>query len=235
MQTLRLFSYLLLSGLLALIACQPDGKSSGTLPEPPDTSQVVPPNRPVPSEGITDDYTNTDRVIWQKPEVVIDQLGDVSNLTIADIGAGTGFFSLRLAAKARKVIAIDIEKQFIDYLDSIRVLELPEAIQSRLEPRLARPDDARLNPEEADIVLIVNTYMYIPNRIEYLKALKRGLKPGGRLFIIDFKKKRTPFGPAIELRVPLFTVEEEVEQAGFKWVRSNDTSLDYQYIVIAKK
>ncbi len=185
--------------------------------------------------GLTEDYTNTNRFIWQKPDMVIDLLGDLENKTVADIGAGTGFFSLRLTPRAEKVIAIDIDPRFINYLDSIKVLELTEDHQHKLEPRLAEPDDPKLSVEEVDIAMIVNTYMFIDNRIKYLNILFDGIKPGGNLLIIDFKKKRTPVGPPSETRIPLYQVEEELYQAGFRKVQTFDTVLDYQYILFAEK
>ena len=185
--------------------------------------------------GLQEDYLHTNRVIWQKPEVVINLLGDISDKTIADIGAGSGFFSLRLAPLAKKVIAIDIEPKFVQYLDSIRHIELSPEIAARLEPRLAKAQDARLQPDEVDVVLIVNTYMYIDKRVEYLKRLSNGIRPNGKILIIDFKKKRTSLGPKMEIRVPQFQVEEELEKAGFRILQSNDTALDYQYILLAEK
>ncbi len=195
---------------------------------PADTTEVS------EDKGIEDDYTNTDRVVWQKPEVVINLLGDLSGKTVADIGAGTGFFALRLAPLAKKVIAIDIEPKFVSYLDSIRTTELPPLYSARLETRLGLPEDARLMPSEVDVVLIVNTYMYIQDRVQYLKNLKKGLNPLGKVLIVDFKKKRTSLGPPKDIRIPQFQVEDELEQAGYRIVESNDTALDYQYLILAE-
>ncbi|MCO6487519.1 MAG: methyltransferase domain-containing protein [Phaeodactylibacter sp.] len=184
---------------------------------------------------ILEDYENTNRVVWQKPEVVIDLLGNLEGKTVADIGAGTGFFALRMAPMAKKVIAIDIDPRFTSYLDSLKSFELPEEIQDRLETRLALPDDPKLAPGEADVVIIVNTFMYIKDQVAYLENLKRGISEGGMLLIIDFKKKRTPLGPPSQIRVPLFEVEEKLIRAGYRDVATNDTALDYQYIVTARR
>jgi 2-polyprenyl-3-methyl-5-hydroxy-6-metoxy-1,4-benzoquinol methylase len=181
-------------------------------------------------------YESKDRVFWQKPDLVIDKLGDISELTIADVGAGSGYFARRLAHTAGRVIAIDIDPNFIHFMDSIKLVELPTDVQDRFETRLATPDDAKLNQEEADVVILVNTYIYLADRVDYLRRLKDGIKPGGRLVIIDFKKKRIPLQtPPAPLRIPLFEVEYELEEAGYRKVVSDDTSLDYQYIVIARK
>lgn len=180
-------------------------------------------------------YENTNRMVWQKPDLILGLMGDLSNKTVADIGAGTGFFSKRLAKRAEKVIAIDIDKRFLNYIDSVKVFEMSEQAQARLETRLAEPDDPNLKPGEADVIIIVNTFMYIRNKEEYLQTLRESLSEGGALFIIDFKKKRTELGPPSGIRLPLFEVEEMLYQAGYQDVDANDTALDYQYIITARK
>ena len=185
--------------------------------------------------GIDEDYHDTQRLVWQKPEVVIDLLGDLEGKTVADIGAGTGFFSLRLAQKAEKVIAIDIDPRFIQYLDSAKVWELPNMYQDRLEARLAKPNNPKLSDGEVDIAIIVNTYIYIPNRINYLRNLMDGLSENGKILIVDFKKKRTSVGPPQSIRTPLYKVEEELYKAGYRNVKTYDTVLNYQYILMAEK
>ncbi len=187
------------------------------------------------SEGLTEDYTHTDRVIWQKPDMVLNLLGGLDGKAVADIGAGTGFFTLRMAQKARKVIAIDIDPRFINYLDSIKMLELPEQFQSRIETRLGKPDDPQLKTGEVDLVVIVNTFMYIRDQVAYLKILRNALTPGGKILIVDFKRKRTPVGPPNDIRVPIHVVEEALYEAGYKNVLANDTALDYQYILVGER
>jgi SAM-dependent methyltransferase len=180
-------------------------------------------------------YENKDRVFWQKPDLVIDLLGDLSEKTVADIGAGSGYFARRLAHKAKHIIAIDIDEQFIQFMDSIKIVELSPEVAQRFETRLATPEDSKLRNNEADVVLIVNTYIYIPDRVAYLARLREGVKPGGKIVIVDFKKKRMPLkNPPDEIRLPLHQVENEIEEAGYRWLASDDTSLDYQYIVIGE-
>ena len=220
----------------ALLACQPEAGEQGQTDEGRPRIEAPPldTSRSERKAGFTEDYLSTNRGIWQKPELVLNLLGDLDDKTVADIGAGTGFFSLRLAPKAKKVIAIDIDPRFVDFLDSMKVRQLPPEVRPRLETRLAEPDDPLLAPNEADVVLIVNTYMYIKDRIAYLENLRRGISPGGTLLIIDFKKKRTPVGPPSDVRIPLYQVEEELYEAGYTNVQTNDTALDYQYLVIAQ-
>ena len=137
--------------------------------------------------NLEDEHSNIGRAIWQKPGLVIEKLGDISDKVIADIGAGTGYFSFKLALKAKKVIAIEIEQGLLDYIDSTKVM-LPLDKRSRIETRLASPDDPHLAPGEVDIILIINTIAYIKNIPQYLQTLKKGLKKDGKIMIIDYTK-----------------------------------------------
>lgn len=187
-------------------------------------------------QDITDDNgTNPGRAIWQKPGLVIEKLGDISDKTIADIGAGTGYFSLKLANKAKKVIAIEIEPKLLLYIDSSKV-KLPVEKRERLETRLAMPDDPNLQAEEADIIVIINTIAYINELPKYLQTLKKGLKKGGIIMVIDYKMKRLPINaPPKSERLYLDKLEDMFINAGYEILQTDDTSLDYQYILKVKK
>ncbi|MEY3420204.1 MAG: hypothetical protein RIR48_484 [Bacteroidota bacterium] len=178
---------------------------------------------------------NLGRAIWQKPGLVIEKLGDVSDKTIADIGAGTGYFSFKLAYKAKKVIAVEIEPELLRYIDSSKV-KLPADKRNRIETRLARPDDPNLKPEEADIILIINTIAYIKDIPNYLQTLKEGLKKDGQIMVIDYKMKMLPINaPPKSERIYLDKLEEMFIAAGYKIIKTDDTSLDYQYIIKVQK
>ena len=180
---------------------------------------------------------NTDiRDIWQRPELVLKQLGELDGKVVADIGAGPyGYFSLRIAQEtnAKKVIAIDIDQEALNIIADARKAFLPENAQDRLETRLVTASDPKLKPGEADIVLIVNTTIYIENRLQYLKNLRKGIRKGGKLIIIDYKKKSTPIGPPVNLRIALGEMEGELAEAGYTLLPSDDKLLDFQYIIKA--
>jgi SAM-dependent methyltransferase len=234
--TATLTNVLALSALLFLAACQDhSGGNNSVSGNDQEKTKSQDEGELRTTEGLREDYINENRVIWQKPDLVLDLMGELENKTVADIGAGSGFFSTRLARRAKKVIAIDIDPQVVGDLDSIRQMELPESIQDRLEPRLTDPSTAGLQQEEADVVLIVNTIIYIPDRISYFRKLLEGVSKGGKVIVIDFKKKRTPVGPPNQIRIPGYQIEEDFYQAGYTNIVVNDTALDFQYIVIAEK
>lgn len=234
-----LFSVLVLVGISACRNDNPPTDTPSMIREKPSPATTGA-ERPAPKSGagnfeaLVADYESKDRVIWQKPGMVIAMLGDLKGKTVADIGAGTGYFTFRMVPQAERVIGVDIDPRFIAFMDSIKV-RLPAQYRDRFESRLAKPDNPMLAPEEADAVVIVNTYGYIENRVQYLQTLAKGVKPGGNLLIIDFKKNNLPIGPPDEYKVALSQVERELNAGGFEVEKVDMESLDYQYIVLAKK
>lgn len=177
---------------------------------------------------------NKDRLIWQKPETVVALMGDLEGKTVADIGAGTGYFTFRIALKANKVLAIDIVPDYLEILDNLKE-KLPFEIQNKIETRLANENDPLLKPEEVDLIVIINTFSVINNKLSYLKTAKKGLKKNGKIFIIDFKSKNIPIdAPEIKDRLPINELESYLDKAGFSNIVTDDTTLDYQYVVVAE-
>jgi cyclopropane fatty-acyl-phospholipid synthase-like methyltransferase len=177
---------------------------------------------------------SADRVIWQKPDLVIQQLGNVEGKTVADLGAGTGYFSRRIAYKGARVIAIDIDPLAIQWMEEQKE-KFPIELRDRLIIRQAEPDDPKLNPNEVDMVILVNTYTYIENRVAYFSKLKDAIRRGGSILVIDFKKTQTPFGPELDERVDAQQVQQELKDAGYTILTSDEASLEYQYIIKAAR
>lgn len=173
-----------------------------------------------------------DRKEWQNPELVINELGNLENHTVVDIGAGTGYFTFLVAPLAEKVIAVDIDQRFLDVIDS-RKQDLDPDIAERIETRLTLVNDPLLNNEEADAVLIVNTYHFLSNRVEYLSKIREGMKPGGTILIVDFKNDTAEVVPPGDLAVPVNTAIDELKSSGFQNVVVDQMSLKYQYIIKA--
>ena len=203
---------------------------------PPSASIAEPSDFPLGSqfEELMADYVEADRVIWQKPELVVDLLGELEGKTVADIGAGYGYFSFRLARRGAKVLAIEIDTGMLRFIDSIQSF-MGERLKAQIETRVTHPDDPGLRESEADAVLVVNTYAYLDQRMDYLAKLSAGIKPGGKLLIIDFKKNGVPYISSDTPTVALRRVVSELEQTGFVIEKADNQTLDYQYIVTAVK
>ncbi|MCK6622502.1 MAG: class I SAM-dependent methyltransferase [Calditrichaceae bacterium] len=182
-------------------------------------------------ETLARNFEDPGREKWQKPAEVLALLGDLSGKTVADIGAGTGYFSFPLAEKAKKVIAVDIDRRFLEYIEQKnRRLATPLPI----ETRLATESDPRLQPGEANIAILVNTYHHIENRPEYFSGVRQMLAEGGAVVIVDFFKKELPVGPPTRLKLDPETVAGELKRAGFREIRIDREILEYQYIIIAR-
>jgi ubiquinone/menaquinone biosynthesis C-methylase UbiE len=226
----------ILLGLLALTACTP---SSTRDPIPPGNQFLPNGDKILTTESDSafealEELDHGDRENWQKPQMVISRLGDLSDKVVADIGAGTGYFTMPLARKAKKVIAIDIEQNFLDYI-ARRLSHAKDEKSLNVETRLVKPDDPLLAAEEADVVLIVNTYGFLSNRVDYFTKVWKGMKADGKLVVIDFKKEPLPVGPPSEQKLDATQVSAELDSAGFRTVTVDFTSLEYQYTLTAEK
>ena len=180
-------------------------------------------------EELVEKFENPERDQWQKPDLVIEKLGDIKGKKIADIGAGTGYFSRRLAQKGASVLALDIDEQFLNFINTHSSDSL--TIVTRKIPF----NSPQLDSAEVDAVIVVDTYHHIENRYDYFRDVWRGMKAGGQLMVVDFKKKKTPHGPPTEKRVEGFDVMRELQKTGFIKVVIDTKTLDYQYIIMAKK
>lgn len=188
---------------------------------------------PAPEENR---YAFQDRIIWQQPSVVLEAMGDLEEKIVADIGAGEGFFAQQLVPLVDRVIAIEIDSQLVTYLnDTLRQRLLLPRLRPRLEARLGTPNDPKLLEKEVDFILMVNTFYEIENKEKYLAKLLPTLKEGGRLVIVDWKKKSTSLGPSQGKRIALFELENMLRNSGYQPLRSDDTSLEYQYILVAER
>lgn len=186
------------------------------------------------------DYTNPegfssaekDRGKWQNPKLVIKKLGDLTGKVVADIGSGTGYFTFPMARQAKKVLAIDIEQRYLDYIEN-KKMELPMAQADNIETRLTEENEPNLHADEVDAVLMVNVFYYIKHRLAYMKIVNDALKDQGRLVLVDFKPGDLPVGPA-ENKLPAKEVVTILKLAGFGDIEVDSLDLEYQYIIVAK-
>jgi SAM-dependent methyltransferase len=179
-------------------------------------------------------FDKTEREKWQNPALVLRKLGNIENKKIADIGSGTGYFTFPLALRAKKVIAIDIDPEFLDYIEKQKS-DYPPKIANAIETRLTGEADPNIRAEEVDIAFMVNVYSYLQNRTDYLAKVKEGIKKGGFILIVDFKIGDLPIGPSEDLKIAPEKVEKELQQAGFTKIEIDMQSLAHQYIIKAHK
>jgi cyclopropane fatty-acyl-phospholipid synthase-like methyltransferase len=163
----------------------------------------------------------------QKPHEVIQSFALKPDAIVADIGSGTGYFSVRFAHAVPKgrVYGVDIEPDMVKYLTERakrEKLDNVTAIAGAL-------DDPRL-PEKADLIIMVDVYHHIADRAPYLKKLKDWLKPRGRIAIIDFRMDSSD-GPPKSARIAPSRVKAELKEAGYALVQEH-AFLPKQYFLI---
>ena len=167
---------------------------------------------------------------WQKPEDVIRHAGVATGMTVADLGAGTGYFSVRLAravGSEGRVLAIDVEPNLVEH---IRLRAAKDALPW-IAPILTAPDDPKLPSRGVDVVLIVDTWHHIDARDRYLGKIAAGLKPGGTVTVVDFKQGEFPVGPPDAHKLPPEVVVREFTDGGWTLVRRSE-DLPYQYLLV---
>jgi SAM-dependent methyltransferase len=177
------------------------------------------------------EFDNPERDAWQKPEEILDALHLKFTSSVADIPAGTGYFSVRIAKRIPdgKIFAADIEPDMVRYLGE----RAHHEHLINLVPVQATADAANL-PEPVDVVLVVDTYHHIGNRPQYFAKLKSSLRPGGWLAIVDFKAD-SPSGPPAQHRISPQRVTKELQAAGYSLVEALQFLPRQYYLVFRKR
>jgi ubiquinone/menaquinone biosynthesis C-methylase UbiE len=174
-----------------------------------------------------------DRDEWQQPDRIMDLLNIADGARVADIGAGGGWFTIRLARRVGpngRVFAEDVQPQMIE---SIRRRVEREDLRN-VTAVLGTPTDPRLDPG-LQAVLLVDTYPQLPDPVALLRNIADKLVPGGRVGIVDFKPDGAGGpGPALDERLDPGVIRRDAERAGLTF-KSHETFLRYQYLLIFVK
>jgi cyclopropane fatty-acyl-phospholipid synthase-like methyltransferase len=188
--------------------------------------------------GMAHDFSDVDRWVaafddparaeWQKPEHVIALMEMAEGMTVADLGAGTGYFLpylSRAVGPGGKVLGLDVEPNLVDHMTKRAAKEG----LANVAARAVAPDDPGLAAGSVDRVLIVDTWHHLPDRVAYAKKIAAALKPGGRIFVVDFTLE-SDRGPSPEHKLSEDALIAELEAAGLA-ARVLEEDLPDQYVV----
>lgn len=175
-------------------------------------------------------FEDPEREAWQQPARVVAALGLERGDVVADVGAGTGYFVPHLSdavGERGTVFAADVEPDMVEYLRERAEREGRENVI----PVLCSYDDPRLPARSTDLVLFVNTWHHVGDRVDYAKRLRDDVRPGGRLVLVDYDKNpERPHGPSPEHCLSPEEAIAELERAGW-WLTKRHDFLRWQYVL----
>lgn len=181
-------------------------------------------------------FEASDRDQWQKPDEIMKALKIKPGMTIADIGAGSGYFTRRFAKAVGpngKVYAVDISRDILEYLKK----RAEKEGLNNIEVVVDKPDDPMLPANSLDLAFFGEVTHHIAHRSDFFRKIYADLKPDGRMAIIDFPPEAHAKGwcphPADQL-VPSWEIIREAEDAGFKLDRTYDF-IPREYFIVFDK
>ncbi len=183
------------------------------------------------------DIIEAQRDQWQRPSDVVQALELRAGNTVADLGSGAGYFSLKLARVVGpngRVLAVDLRRLSLFFLWTRALLKGHHNIRVIV----GKDDDPRLPSDAVDAVLIANTYHELSHPDAMLDRIFQSLRPGGRLVVVDRAPRGAPEEGAHE--VPLAVVEHALGLKGFDIVRTDDRFIDRAgedlwWLIVARK
>ena len=174
-------------------------------------------------------FDSPERHEWQLPGKVMRVVGVEEGESVADLGAGTGYFTqvLSVAVGSRgRVWAVDIEPEMLAHIEKRTDLGPAKVVTV-----LAAPDDPKLPAGEVDLVLVVDTWHHLDRRLDYLARLQKTLTERGRVAIIDWHAGELPVGPPPGAKLPREAVIAEFTKAGWR-LETESVVLPYQYLLV---
>lgn len=180
-------------------------------------------------------FEGESRAIFANRHAIVDALQLKEGMAVADVGAGTGFFTIMMGDRVGEdgvVYAVDIAENFIDHIAK----RAKEEDLSNVETVLCTDRSAELQPESVDLVYICDTYHHFEFPSDTLASIHSALRPDGRLVVVDFERI---VGISSEwtlnhVRCGKGTVTDEIKDAGFDFVEEIDL-MDEQYVLVFEK
>ena len=175
-----------------------------------------------------------ERARFQPVEPLLELLDPKPGGRYADIGCGPGYFTLPVAERVRpdgRVYALDISPEMLAMCaERARERGLDSVVVTLQNDEHKLP----LDDEGVEGAWLANVFHELEAPLEFLKEVRRVLRPGGRIIVVDWKPIAMDFGPPLEHRVPLEAVLEALREAGFARLASHDV-YPYHYVVLGER
>ena len=175
----------------------------------------------------------SEREVEEEPDKALDALGSLAGLTVADVGAGSGYFTVRLASRvgpAGRVFANDLQSEMLKMLTA----RLARERLTNVTLVQGAVDDPKLPASSLDLAIMVDVYHEFSEPQKMLRGLRAALKPGGRLVLLEYRKEDPQVPIRFEHKMSVAEARLELEAEGFLFSKLDDR-LPRQHIMIFSK
>ena len=172
----------------------------------------------------------SERVEEEEPDIALDAIQLVRGSTVADVGAGSGYMTVKMAKRVGptgKVYANDIQPEMLTLLRQRLVREKV----TNVEPVLGSFDDPKLPPGALDLILMVDVYHEFSEPQKMLRRMREELKPGGRLVLLEYRKEDPAIPIRLDHKMTVAEAKTEVEAEGYNLAKVDEV-LPRQHILI---
>ena len=170
-----------------------------------------------------------ERKTWQNREEIIQLLRLKQSYVVADLGCGSGYFTVSISRKVEKVYGIDIQQEMLALLEQ----KIQKQKILNIETVLSKENEIPIQNESVNLLLTVNTLHEFLDKERIISEVRRVLKPTGKAAIVDFKKEDTDFGPPVSIRLSKEQASHLFEKQGLKFMKSYD--LKHHYLIFFRK
>ena len=188
---------------------------------------------PVMSAAGADWLERSERESEESPTKAVSLLGIKPGMTVCDLGAGTGYYAVRMArlvGPSGKVFAVDIQPRMLELLSQ----RLASAGITNISPLLGAEAETNLPPNSQDMILLVDVYHEFSQPQQMLRSIRKALKDSGRLVLLEFRKEDSAVPIRLEHKMSLAEVKMELEPEGFQIDKVVD-ALPWQHMIFLKK
>jgi ubiquinone/menaquinone biosynthesis C-methylase UbiE len=170
-----------------------------------------------------------DRKTWQNLEKIMQMLELKPSYFVADLGCGSGYFTVPISRQVKKVYAIDVQKEMLEFLEQ----KIQNEKILNIETLLSKENEIPLKNKSVDLLLSVNVLHEFRDKEKIISEIHRVLRHEGRAVMVDFRKEESSRGPPMSIRVSKEEAIRLFEKHGLTVLKTRD--LKYHYLIVFRK